>query len=196
MLLSRSLKLAVLGFALIAGGCDRESRETAQPQAADGAAAGSKPAGTFDRSHFDRSHRGTQLPDFVLSDTLGNKIRLADFRGKPLLLNLWATWCAPCVVELPMLDRLAGSKAGALKVLTVSQDTGQPEKVAAFLKDRGIRQLEPWLDPENNLSFHYATGTLPTTVLYDAQGREVWRFVGGHDWTGGDTAAMLAEGLE
>lgn len=185
MLLSRSLKLAVLGLALISGGCDRESRETAQPQPSEGAPARPKA--------FDRSHKGSRLPDFTLKDAQGNTMQLADFKGKPLLLNLWATWCAPCVVELPTLDKLAASGGDRLHVLTVSQDMGEPEKVAAFLKDRGITRLQPWLDPENDLSFHYATGILPTTILYDAQGREVWRFVGEHDWNAPETAARLAE---
>ena len=188
MLLSRSLKLAVLGLALIAGGCDRQSGEKAQQQPSDSTAPAA-PAGTFDRSH-----KGSQLPDFTLSDAQGHKLPLQSLKGQPLLLNLWATWCAPCVVELPMLDKLAADRAGTLKVLTVSQDM-QTDKVAAFLKDRGLSHLEPWLDPDNDLSFHYATGTLPTTVLYDAQGREVWRFTGGHEWTGQETEVMLAEGI-
>ena len=127
----------------------------------------------------------------TVTDPAGRKLALASLAGKPYLLNLWATWCAPCVTELPTLDRLGQS--GRIRVVTVSQDSGEPAKVGRFLTDKGLAHLEPWLDPENDLSFHYATGTLPTTVLYDARGREVWRFVGEHDWAGADTEAMLAE---
>lgn len=141
----------------------------------------------------DRSKRGSQLPDFTLSDPAGKQLRLADLKGKPVLINLWATWCAPCVAELPMLDALA--KSGAVRVVTVSQDMGEPDKVADFLAQRGARALEPWLDPRNDLSFHYATGTLPTTIYYDPQGREVWRFIGGHDWSNAETRTMLSEGV-
>ncbi len=194
MLLSRSLKPAVLGCALLApvllGGCDRQSGEGAQPPLSGSAAGGdTEPSGTLDRSH-----KGNPLPDFTLKDGRGQAIHLPELAGKPVLMNLWATWCAPCIAELPMLDALAAKRVGDLKVLTVSQDM-QTEKVAAFLKQRGGDHLEPWLDPDNDLSFHFGTGTLPTTVLYDAQGKEVWRYVGGHDWTSAETAGMLAEGL-
>jgi thiol-disulfide isomerase/thioredoxin len=141
---------------------------------------------------IDRSHKGSQMPAFAFTDPAGKALQLTSLKGKPLLINLWATWCAPCVAELPMLDRLAGSRK--TKVLTVSQDMAQPEKIAAFLTSRGLKNLEPWLDPENQLNFHYNTGVLPTTVYYDAAGREVWRYVGGHDWSSAETEKMLAEG--
>lgn len=140
---------------------------------------------------IDRTHRGSLAPTLTVVDPTGRKLALASLVGKPFLINLWATWCAPCVTELPTLDRLAASDR--IRVITVSQDSGEPAKVGQFLKDKGLARLEPWLDPENDLSFHYATGTLPTTVLYDSQGREVWRFVGEHDWASADTAALLAE---
>lgn len=191
MLSSRLLTVAVLGLAvpapILLGGCDRQSGQKAQPQAsASTAASGGELTGTIDRSH-----KGSALPDFTLKDQSGHELRLQSLKGKPLLLNLWATWCAPCVVELPMLDRLAQQRGGTLKVLTVAQDMANTEKVAAFLSDRGFRSLEPWLDPQNDLAFHYGVQTLPTTIYYDAQGREVWRFTGGHDWTSAETSAML-----
>ncbi len=195
-IVSRSLKVAILGIAVFAGGCDRQSGDKAQPQAsqsvsatANGATSPQAPV----QGVIDRSHKGSQMPDFSFTDPAGQSLRLASLKGKPLLINLWATWCAPCVTEMPMLDKLAKDRAGTLNVLTVSQDMGQPEKVAAFFKERGFALLKPWLDPENNLAFHYNTGTLPTTIYYDAQGREVWRFVGGHDWGNAETARMLAE---
>jgi thiol-disulfide isomerase/thioredoxin len=187
--LPRSLTLAVLGFAILAGGCNRQSEKQAQPQASASAAA--KPEGLS--GVLDRSHKGSALPDFTLTDHAGKSVQLASFKGRPLLVNLWATWCAPCVVELPTLDRLAADKAGALKVLTVSQDMSQTEKVAPFLQGKGFTHLEPWLDPKNDLAFQYDAGTLPTTIYYDAQGKEVWRYVGGHDWSSAEAAKLLAE---
>ena len=127
----------------------------------------------------------------TLADPQGRKLALTSLVGKPFLVNLWATWCAPCVTELPTLNKLAAS--GRVRVVTVSQDSGEPDKVAAFLMGKGLARLEPWIDPQNDLSFHYATGTLPTTVLYDSTGREVWRFVGEHDWASAETTALLAE---
>ena len=142
---------------------------------------------------IDRSHRGSALPEFTLKDPAGKELQLSSLKGKPVLINLWATWCRPCITELPLLDKLAKNQANSLRVLAVSQDSQNLEKVAPFLSDRGFTSLEPWLDPQNDLSFHYGTGTLPTTIYYDAQGREVWRFVGERDWTDSESADMLAE---
>lgn len=187
MLLSRSLNCAVLSVALLAAGalagCDRQGSAPAQQEAE----APARPqAGTADRSQ-----RGKPLPAFTLADPSGKSLVLAEQTGRPLLINLWATWCAPCVVELPTLEALA--KQGKVRVLTVSQDMSDPAKVSQFLAERGGPSLEPWLDPQNDLSFHYGTGTLPTTIYYDANGREVWRFVGEKDWSGEEAAKLLAE---
>lgn len=133
------------------------------------------------------------MPDFVLKDPAGKELKLASLKGKPVLINLWATWCAPCVAELPALDKLAAAHQDSLKVLTVSQDMGKPEAIAPFLKQHGVTRLEPWLDAEGNLAMQYDVQTLPTSIYYDAQGREVWRLTGAHDWTSPDTAALLAE---
>ena len=134
------------------------------------------------------------MPDLTLNDQSGKSLRLTALKGQPALINLWATWCAPCVVELPMLDKLATQRAGKLKVLTVSQDMeSSTGKVAGFLTEKGAPNLEPWLDPKGDLGAHYQVTTLPTTILYDKHGREVWRYVGGLDWTGAEAAAMLAD---
>lgn len=194
MLLSRSLKIAVLGVAMLGpvllGGCDRQSSEKAQPEPS-APASGAAPH----KGAIDRSRKGSPIPDFTLANQQGKALVLPSLRGKPLLVNLWATWCAPCVAELPTLDKLAADRAGDLRVLTVSQDMSGTEKVADFLKARGGSHLEPWLDPKNDLAFHYQVTTLPTTILYDAQGMEVWRYVGGHDWSGADAAILIAEAL-
>ena len=141
---------------------------------------------------IDRSHKGSALPDFTLKDLAGKELQLASLKGKPLLINLWATWCAPCVAELPQLDTLAADNPG-LKVLTVNQDMNKLDGVAPFLKARGVTRLEPWLNPDNSLTFQFGADTLPVTILYDSSGREVWRTVGGRDWNTADTAALLAE---
>jgi thiol-disulfide isomerase/thioredoxin len=173
--LSRSLTISALVLSLLLGGCDRQSAQQVQGEPASG---------------ISRTHRGSELPDFTFKDTEGRELQLKNLKGKPLLINLWATWCAPCVAELPALDRLAAR--GEIKVLTVSQDMGQPEKVAAFLEQRGVSRLEPWLDPENELGFHYQA-TLPTSIYYDAAGREVWRVIGPREWDDAETKALLAE---
>jgi thiol-disulfide isomerase/thioredoxin len=184
LLSSRSLTISALALSLLLGGCDRQSGGQAQGEPATGTA--KAPAG-----EIDRSHKGSELPDFTFRDPAGGEIQLRSLKGKPLLINLWATWCAPCVAELPALDRLAAR--GAIKVLTVSQDMAEPAKVAAFLKQRGATRIEPWLDPESNLAFHYGAQTLPTSILYDARGREVWRITGPREWDDAETQILLDE---
>lgn len=183
---------------LVAGllaGCDKQTPGDTQPQSAASAPAAPAEAPSPPNGSLDISNRGAAMPDFTFSDPSGKKIRLLDLKGKPLLINLWATWCGPCKLEMPALDALSGAKAGKLTVLTISQDLDQAAAVDAFFKDRKLTHLAPWLDPENALSQHYNTGVLPTTVLYDAQGKEVWRMIGSHDWAGPRTDAMLADTL-
>jgi len=131
------------------------------------------------------------MPAMVLRDASGKVLDLQSLRGKPVLLNLWATWCAPCIAELPTLDALAAKREGQLRVVAVSQDMTDTGKVAPFLASRGLERLEPWLDPESELTFVIGAASLPTTVFYDAEGKEVWRYVGDSDWTGKDAEALL-----
>lgn len=144
---------------------------------------------------LDRSHAGKTAPATAFEDPDGAPASLADFRGKTVLLNLWATWCAPCIAEMPTLDRLAAREADRLHVLTVSQDLDGRDKVEAFFAKQGYRKLETWLDPQMALMTGLKADTLPTTILYDAQGREVWRVVGMEDWESGRAALLIAEGL-
>lgn len=140
------------------------------------------------------SHKGSEMPDFTLTDPAGKTLRLPDLKGTPILLNLWATWCAPCVKEMPLLDTLAADTQGKLRVITASQDMQGAEKVTPFFAGKAFAHLEPWLDPENELVFHFGGNNLPFTVLYDAQGREVWRVAGDLDWSAKNVRAKVAEG--
>lgn len=184
--LSLRLLIALLLMLSIAG-CDRQ--KAADPQAAVPGAPAAPAAG-----EIDRSKAGQTAPDVSFLSPDGEPVSLADFRGKPLLLNLWATWCAPCVAEMPTLDALAAREKG-LRLLAVSQDmAGQEAKVAAFFEERDLVHLEPYRDPELALMTGLGASVLPTTILYDAQGREVWRVVGALDWTGTEAARLIEEG--
>ncbi|MGE3691453.1 MAG: TlpA family protein disulfide reductase [Novosphingobium sp.] len=172
---------------MVAAGCDRQSSEKAQPQAAGGVTA--KPeAGTLDRSH-----KGSELPDIIVTGN-GQELRLTSLKGKPTLINLWATWCAPCIAELPTLNAISNRADLNLRVVTISQDTGDPAKVQTFLDQRGFAQLPAWIDAKGDLPIHYAAPSLPVSIYYDANGREVWRYAGGRDWGDDETRALLTEG--
>lgn len=184
------LTLAVLGLALINGGCDRQSQPSAQPAGKEvaKAATGNVPAATPDRNQA-----GSRIPDFTFSDPKGARLRLPELEGKPVLLNLWATWCAPCVKEMPLLDSLAAEMSDKLKVVTISQDMQGAAKVTPFFAERKFAYLEPWLDSENDLAFHYGGASLPMTILYNSEGREIWRIAGDFDWSGAKAKSLVAE---
>lgn len=180
-----------LAFAFAVSGCDREAAQPAQPQENSGAQKADAGPG------LDRSHAGAAMPAVTVTEPDGTTLDLASLTGTPVLVNLWATWCGPCVVEMPMLDALADEHEGKLRVLTVSQDLKGAELVVPFFTDKKFVHLEPWLDPESKLSFAFADsgGVLPTTVFYGADGKELWRVVGGYDWTTAEAKALVAEGL-
>jgi thiol-disulfide isomerase/thioredoxin len=139
-----------------------------------------------------RDNKGKPAPAAEFADPDGKPVRLADFKGKPVLVNLWASWCAPCVKELPTLDALA--KGGKMQVLAVSQDTGPHPSVVAFLQGHHIATLEPYQDAKMALSGALGPETvLPTSILIDAIGNEVWRYVGDLDWTSPEAAKLLSE---
>ena len=178
--------IVLLLVGLFALGCDRQKGEAPQAPVA---GAGPEEAG----KGVDRSHKGTPAPEIEFHDPEGDETSLAAFRGKPVLVNLWASWCAPCVKELPTLDRLATASAAKLAVVAVSQDMAPQSSVSAFLAAHEIGELGAYHDPEMALTSALGVQIMPTSVLYDAAGKEVWRFTGDLDWTGAEAKALLAE---
>ena len=194
----RALIPLLLAATLIAGGCDRAKQAPEQASPASSDATSPSPDEVPPSTHtidpaqaIDRSHNGAAAPAVAFTSPDGTPVTLADFMGKPVLLNLWATWCAPCVAELPTLDALAAREGDALQVLTVSQDL-DTAKVVPFLKKTGVAHLPAYTDPKLALSLAFQAN-LPTSVLIDSTGHEVWRITGGIDWTGEKAQALLAE---
>ncbi|MEP3225673.1 MAG: TlpA disulfide reductase family protein [Parasphingorhabdus sp.] len=174
--------------------CDKQSEEAEQVNdGLEGAETIESDSGLVGR--LDISKRGAPMIDTPFKDPEGQTVRLADFIGKPVLVNIWATWCAPCVVEMPMLDELAAREQDRMKVLVVSQDIQGAEKVDPFFAKANFNQLEAYTDQENGLSFGFGSGLMPTTVLYDARGKEVWRVIGAMDWDGSRAAMLMEETL-
>jgi thiol-disulfide isomerase/thioredoxin len=174
-------------LALVTAGCDRQSDQAAQPQAA-ADAGGEQLDGTIDRSFA-----GQAIPAANLSDPTGAKLATADLKGKPALVNLWATWCVPCVAEMPLLDKLAGELGDGVRVVTISQDLNGAELVPPFFAQRKFANLPQWLDTDMKLPPALKAPGLPLTVLYDAEGKEVWRVMGGYDWSTAEARAAIAE---
>ena len=165
------------------GGCDRQ--KASDRQAAPAVDQGPKKG-------LDRAHAGQPAPDIVIKDGDGEDTALSEFKGEPLLVNLWASWCVPCVKELPTLDRLAAQK-GRVKIVALSQDIGPIGSVSAFLAEHGIKNLETWQDADMAMSDKASAPVLPTSILYDREGVEIWRFIGDRDWTSAEAAKDLAE---
>ena len=169
---------------LLSGGCDREKGAGGQA-----AAPMAEPPAAF---KLDRSHAGKAASGVTFTAPDDAPVTLAAFKGKPLLLNLWATWCGPCIQEMPSLDRLAAERAGQLTVLAVAQDIQGGEVVDPWFARAGLSRLQPYLDPGNALLGDY-NSPLPVTILFDARGREVWRVTGALDWQGDAARELLGE---
>lgn len=187
----------LIGLAL--SGCDRQNASPPQGNAAETTAASNAVEAPHPTGRLDRSHAGTAAPDLAFEDGEGRPTRLSAFRGRPLLVNFWATWCGPCIAELPSLDALAGRESDRLQVVTVSQDSDSGEstarqKVSDFFAARRFQRLQPLLDSQMGLMGALQLDTLPTTILYDAEGREVWRMTGAANWAGEREARLLREG--
>lgn len=187
-LLSFTLTLAVLTAA-----CDRQDAEPAQPQ--ENSAEANLSEGEELTGIVDRTFAGSDIPDVTVTDPSGTTLALAETKGKPVLLNLWATWCAPCVVEMPLLDELAAELGNSVRVLTVSEDLKGAEVVVPFFEQKGYEHLPQWIDAENDLAVNFGGVSLPLTVLYDAEGKEVWRVIGGYDWGSAEARELIAEGI-
>jgi thiol-disulfide isomerase/thioredoxin len=132
------------------------------------------------------------VPELSFQDAQGNQLSLADFRGQVVVLNLWATWCAPCRREMPSLDRLQAEHGGdRLHVLPLSIDRGGLEQIEAFYDEVGIQHLKIYRDPKAAASRALGAFGLPTTVVIDRDGREVGRVLGPDEWDSDEAVAVL-----
>lgn len=123
------------------------------------------------------------LPELQFQDGTGRARSLADFRGKVVLLNIWATWCTPCREEMPALDRLQTRLGGTeFEVVALSIDQQGAQAVRKFYDEVGVKALALYIDPSAQAGFKLATIGLPTTVIVDRAGREVGRRVGPAEW--------------
>jgi thiol-disulfide isomerase/thioredoxin len=161
---------------------------------ADGASPGTSEIGPGNFSPFDPP---LPAPIENFEDALGGKVHLADFRGKVVVLNFWASWCPPCVAEMPTLDQLqANFGAADLAVIAISLDREGIKKAAPFYRNTGIRNLKLYTDRLGDLFHELEGAALPTTFILDREGRVVAVYVGQADWSGPSVRNMLKKYLE
>ena len=170
-------------FLVVLPGCEREAARDDPVEVVEAPEKG-----------VDRRSAGKAMPSTEIFNADDEPATLADVSGEPVLVNLWASWCAPCVKELPTLDALS-RRPGAPRVIVVAEEMAERPSVDAFLEQHGIRDLESWRDPKMALSGALGVQVMPTTVYYDSSGREVWRYVGDLDWAGPEAARLLAEAV-
>jgi thiol-disulfide isomerase/thioredoxin len=199
MLLESDMRFVIALILLVLTGCDKETpgQGQAQPALAANLDATGKTEIILESANGTRatlSYRfaGQKAPTAPFADADGQDVTLADFEGKPLLLNIWATWCAPCKAEMPTLDTLAKLEKDRMAVIAVSQDLAGRTPVLAFFKETKVQNLVPYTDADNAILAAFNNNiALPTTILYDSAGKEVWRIAGGVEWDDTEMAKLL-----
>ncbi len=130
--------------------------------------------------------------DFTFLNGEGAEETLSDHRGKVVLINFWATWCAPCRKEMPSLDRLQGEMGGDdFEVLAIGQDLQGMEKVTGFFKKLGIRKLAPRNDKTVKSGRDSGVFGLPASILLNRDGEEIGRLVGPAEWDSPEAKALI-----
>ena len=132
------------------------------------------------------------LPEMKFQDGQGRELTLANFRGKVVLLNLWATWCLPCRKEMPALDKLqAELGSDKFEVVAISVDRTGVAGARRFLEETKVEKLGLYADPSAKLASALRAAGLPTTLLIDAEGREVGRLIGPAEWDSAEAQRLI-----
>ncbi len=137
------------------------------------------------------------LSEVRFQDANGTEKTLSDWRGKVVLVNLWATWCAPCRKEMPALDRLQKELGSSkFEVVAISIDRTGLAGARKFLAETGVKNLALYADPTTKLSSVLKAVGLPVTVLIDAEGREIGRLVGPAEWDSEDAKRLIRAAMK
>jgi len=147
---------------------------------------------TGEMQNFSFAPQPEPAPAIALVGPDGEPLTLADFQGRIVLMNFWATWCAPCIHEMPSLDRLQAELGDpGFTVLAVSVDRGGLDVAAPFLAELGIKHLETYVDPGMEGFRSLGGKVMPTTLLLDAEGRELGRLEGPAEWDAPEALALI-----
>ena len=168
-----------------------------KPAASLPAGPGKNPLSVGQMAGFVFKNAPEELPHAPFVDADGRELTLADYKGKVVLLNLWATWCAPCRKEMPGLDRLQASLGSdKFEVVAVSVDRTGVDGAKKFLEQIHVRSLAVLADPTARMATTLRAIGLPSTLLIDAQGREIGRLVGPAEWDTPEAKALIRATLK
>jgi len=135
-------------------------------------------------------------PDVSFTDADGNPVSLSDFKGKLVLVNLWATWCAPCLREMPSLGRLQSRLGDRITVAAISEDRGGGKAVEPLAAKLELKSVKIYLDPKSAVGQAFKVQGLPTSLLIDREGRVLGRVHGAAEWDSPKILAVLRSFLD
>lgn len=202
LLLAAAALGAVVGFAAVYGidGLMRNGSASGTDSACNGAVETAKklsPLAHGEVAALVPAEQPRRLPTLTFQNGEGRDVRLADFRGRVVLINLWATWCVPCRKEMPALDELEGKLGGAdFAVVAINLDTGDRAKPRRFLDEIGVKHLAYYEDPSTNVfqelkRYGRSIIGLPASVLVDRDGCELGVLAGPAEWASEDAVALI-----
>ncbi|SOB99427.1 thiol:disulfide interchange protein TlpA [Stappia indica] len=205
----RTLLVGIAAVALMAGlagiyvigGADGNQQQAGSCSAAASLASQIAPLARGEVAAFLPAKAPSQLSELAFSNDAGAPLTLGDFRDKVVLVNLWATWCAPCRKEMPALDQLqAELGSDDFEVVAVSVDQTGEEKPRAFLKEIGVSNLAFYADPTmkifQDVRARGRAPGLPTTLLVDGKGCEIGALMGPAEWASEDAKALVRAAIE
>ena len=142
--------------------------------------------------------RPLDVPSFIFFNGQGQPHTLEQFRGKVVVVNLWATWCGPCVVEMPSLDRLQRRyKKVGLEVVPISvDDETTPAMIRGFMREHGLRNLPTYLDPTQRTNLALESATLPSTYVFNKDGKLIASIQGAANWFSKEAQNLIERELK